>query len=141
VVATSGDTPDVRYSTGFEQPQFNVGPFGPDPGSGTAQDPSHWSLFAGGNGADLANEIRIANSVVRSGAQALLIDAASANGVQSGVSASFENTQPFVTIQADVRLQSSSKRTVWQFVAIDKTAPGGFVGGFNIAPEFQHLVP
>jgi hypothetical protein len=129
----------VDYETGFEPPQFSKGPFGIDSFSLTTQEPSHWSLFRVTGQANLPNEVRIQDDVVRSGAQALWINAAAAHGSQSGVSASFENSEPFVTIQADVRMQSSTKQTVWQFVATDKGAPGGFVGGFNIAPDNGRL--
>lgn len=117
----------ASYATGFEQPQFAAGPF-------PSQD-AYWNLFAASNGADLTNEVRIETAFVRSGAQALQINASSANSVQSGVSGWLENSAAFVTIQADVLLRASTAQTVWQFAAGDSGASGGFVGGFNIFPD------
>jgi hypothetical protein len=122
----------VAFSTGFEPPQDMVGPFGT---TGFSTQEPNFGLFASRNGIDAAHEMTIENTLVKSGTQALRIDTSFAAGIQSGVSAKFENAEPFVTIGADVYFQSSSSQTDWQFAAGDDSAAGGFVGGFNISSD------
>lgn len=127
----------LHYRTGFESGEFREGPFTKDDFPHT-QD-INWSLFANGAGADLPAAVRIERSLVRSGSQALCIDASPLHSVQGGVVAHFENAQRLVRIEADVYLKSSGSQTVWQFTSGDDSALGGFVGGFNVHPRNGEL--
>lgn len=123
----------VNYRTGYEAPEFKTGTM--SVGRFPYTQDSHWALHASGDGADIDAAIQIEISVVRSGAQALSVDALPLHSVKGGVSAKFENAQRFVSIEADVYLKASNSPTVWQFAAGDDSVSGGFVGGFNVHPD------
>lgn len=109
----------VIYSTGFENPPFTLGALNGQNG---------WSTFGNAN-------VIVQNSIVKSGSQAIEIDAGTN---QSGP---LHHDSPgagvVVSIQADIYLASSSNETAWQFGVYN-----GF-GGINILTngELQILTP
>lgn len=115
--------------TGFEAPAYVVGAFGN--GNGLQTQTPDWSLFANGGGVNLPQLVRVQSGTVKSGSQALSVHASAANSIQSGFSTTKENSGKIITIEADIRLGSSTSQTLWQLLAGDG---GSIVGGINIAP-------
>jgi len=109
----------IIYQTGFENPPFVVGPI-------AGQD--SWSVFG------TAAAVTIQTSVVKTGTQAVLIDASLAPG-QTGPwrNAPFDtstSSNKIVTIDADVYLASGSTNDAWQFAALSPNL-SNFIAGFN----------
>ncbi len=146
-VPQSAPTPDnppqgLHYSTGFEDPEFIAGAFGT--GKALETQSSKWSLHAEGTSVDLPQLARVQKAVVKSGKQALLVQAEYAHSDKAGVSTFFENSESFLNFEADIRLASSPTQSVWQFAAGDESCTSGFVGGINIAVDngrFQIITP
>lgn len=99
------------YSTGFENPPFTLGSLNGQNG---------WATFGNAN-------IVVQNSVVKSGLQAVEIDA----GTNQSGPLHFDSpgTGVVVRLQADIYLTTSSNETAWQFGVYN-----GF-GGINILPD------
>jgi len=108
----------ILYSTAFESYSL---------GSLTGQD--SWSVF--GNSA----AVTVQSTVVFSGSRAVLIDAAVA-GSQTGPHhlATSTASETVVRMEADVRLDSSTVMTGWQFAAMN-SALNQFLGGFNVLSD------
>lgn len=125
----------VLMNMGFEVP-IKPGPFGT--GSGLAVQDAKWSLFASGQGIDLRDMARIQTTLVRSGSQALEISSVAGHKHACGVSTKLENRAKIITVEADVYLRKSAKRSAWQFGLGDDSA-GGLVCGFNVMADQGQL--
>lgn len=117
-VLTSPAHADVLYSTGFENPPFQLGPL-------LGQD--GWNQFGGA-------QVLVENSVVKSGLQAVSVDGSFAS--QSGPYYEDPTSSPMVELQADLRLASSSVQTSWQFAGV---GAGTFIGGIDTDPATNQM--
>ncbi|HEY3900748.1 MAG TPA: serine/threonine-protein kinase [Chthoniobacter sp.] len=117
------------YETGFEPPQFMLGKFHNPSGIGIGD--GHWG-FPGGDDGELERVSQIQDAIVRGGKQALMVDGASAGKSQVAVEFSYEHSQPYVVVAADVYLSSSSKQSDWAFAVSDPEGGDNTDAGFNI---------
>ena len=135
-------TPDPQpkiffYTTGFEAPIFPVGKFRKT--NAAAVGDGHWSVLPSER-AEVDRAVRIQNTISHGGSQALMIDAGPGKAIQMEVFGQLENSEPFVVIQADIFLQSSSRQTDWDIFAGDPEIGGHLqAGGFNIFGNNGHL--
>jgi len=115
---TSTAHADNLYSTGFENPPFQLGPlYGQD----------GWNQFGGA-------QVLVENTVVKSGLQAVSVDGSVES--QSGPYHEDPSSGPMVELQADLRIASSSVQTSWQFAGV---GAGTFIGGIDTDPATNQM--
>lgn len=110
------------YSTGFELPEFSLGPF---------VDQGGWTI-GGSNGAiDIV-------SFSNGGVASVQVDAALAGTTQTGIRHDQLITADTVRVEADIFLSPSSNSSAWQFAAIGPGEPNAnYIAGINPLPNGQ----
>jgi hypothetical protein len=115
----------ILYSTGFESPTYSLGPL-------AGKD--SWSVLR------TSAAVNVQSTVVASGSQAVVVDAAIAMDQTGPHHVAVSSTSDtYVLMEADVRLTRSSDMTAWQFAGLScddlNEQSCQFIGGFNVLAD------